>query len=89
MILAYKISGNPKNSNIQMYFEILYKNLNKNVFPQLKNGYLLIDNEFQTDFQELNYIYKVDSILTINYNKKVQHIEIDRNNTIKLHIIDN
>lgn len=88
-ILAYKIAGNPKNSNIQMYFDILYKNLNKNIFPQLKNGYLLIDNEFQTDFQELNYIYKVDSILTINYNKKIQHIEIDRNNTIKLHIIDN
>lgn len=88
-ILAYKIAGNPKNSNIQMYFDILYKNLNKNVFPELKNGYILIDNEFQTDFQELNYIYKVDSVLNINYNKKIQKIEIDRNNSVQLHIIDN
>ena len=88
-VLAYKIAGNAKNSNFQIFFDAFNKNLNKTNFPNLGNGYILIDNEFPTNFFELNYIFETDSILNVNYNKKIEKIEFERNSSIKLYISDN
>lgn len=88
-LIVYKVSGNYTTSDIQSYFEVFIKSLNRKVFPNLNNGFILIENEFLSEFFEINYISKIDSTLNVNYNKKIHKIIIERNATIKLFIRDN
>lgn len=88
-ILAYKIAGDASSSNLKTYLDFFIKSLNPKMYPALENGYILIDNEFKTELSELAYMSQIDSMLKVNYNKKIKVIEVKRNEIIKIFIQSN